>query len=270
MTLPGQAWLTLHPVRSSITWVRGARVKDLVEPVPLRPRAGSLTAAWVCSSSKWTTKKSSSSLTRPWVLGTPLSSLPPSARAAPKVDYTVSKVPFQACLRSCHFLARNSSHPSRGKPSPAGAHKAQPDLPDSFLLLRSAGPNPGHAGRLVASPTPQPARPTSVRFHGLLAWPGRHVPGPVPSPPSGLRSHTPASVTPPEPPSVPGHTLRQDHAAPPLASVLFLPRSLYRNLAGCVFADLPYVSVSPAEGSSFFLLVLVSALASALGMVLGI
>ena len=115
-------------------------MKDLVEPVPLRPRAGSLTAAWVCSSSKQTAKKSSSSLTRPWAPGTPPSGPPPSARAASIADnYTVSKAPFQACLRSCHFLARSSSHPSRGKPSPAGARKARPDLPNSFLRLPSAG-----------------------------------------------------------------------------------------------------------------------------------
>ena len=56
-------------------------MKDLVELVPLQPGVGSLTAAWVCLSSKRITKKTSSSLTHPWAPGKCLLGLPPSAQA---------------------------------------------------------------------------------------------------------------------------------------------------------------------------------------------
>lgn len=169
-------------------------------------------------------------------------------------------MPFKVCIRSCHFLARNSSHPIRGKPT--GPCRPPWLLPPAPLCW----PCPSRAGRLLL-------QRSGLQGHLRVAaqasrWPGRraHVARSLPSSRSLLKhcllSYTPGAS------SCSSHSLRPRTPGLLVLPLLFLPHSLYRNLAGRVFAALPNLSVSPGEGS--FKLVSFSAVASVLGMVLGI
>lgn len=170
------------------------------------------------------------------------------------------KCPSKSASGLATSLLKTAPIPSEGNPQ--GPARPPWLLPPGPLCWSC----PSHAGCLLLQHSDLQGHLRAVAQASCSAW-KTHPRGSLPPLLQVSAQTLPSQLPPrslllfqPQPPSrTPGLLV-----LPPL----FLPHSLCRNLAGRVFAALPNLSVSPREGS--FKLVSFSAVASVLGMVLGI
>ena len=160
-----------------------------------------------------------------------------------------AKCPSKPASGLATFLLETAPIQQRETQSSAGAHRALPGLPDSFLLLLSADPAPVTPAACCSNTATCTAHLGGFAQTSHSAWktdPRGSVPRFLQVSAQTLPSQShPQSLLlsqPHPPPRTPGLLV---------LTLLFLPHSLDRNLAGCVFADLRNLSVSPGEGSFF-------------------